>query len=158
MGIERVTHYVDNLLTQAEARMGLRNTKLLVAWYTNQKNDQSVVHSHPYHELVLPIGGSTVRYSIDGSVYLVHVGELIYFPAQIYHAGIFNIDNDHSDRLVIQPDRRRPLAGLPPQRKPEKRRLDAQHHRAGPGCLQQVGFSEPFCADGPEPGIASPDA
>lgn len=60
MGIERVTHYVDNLLTQAEARMGLRNTKLLVAWYTNQKNDQSVVHSHPYHELVLPIGGSTV--------------------------------------------------------------------------------------------------
>ena len=38
MGIERVTHYVDNLLTQAEARMGLRNTKLLVAWYTNQKN------------------------------------------------------------------------------------------------------------------------
>ena len=68
MGIERVTHYVDNLLTQAEARMGLRNTKLLVAWYTNQKNDQSVVHSHPYHELVLPIGGSTVRYSIDGSV------------------------------------------------------------------------------------------
>ena len=104
MGIERVTHYVDNVLTQAEARMGLRNTRLLVAWYTNQKNDQSVVHSHPYHELVLPIGGSTVRYSIDGSVYLVHVGELIYFPAQIYHSGIFNIDNDHSDRLVIQID------------------------------------------------------
>ena len=37
MEIERVTHYVDNVLTQAEARMGLRNTKLLVAWYTNQK-------------------------------------------------------------------------------------------------------------------------
>lgn len=104
MEIERVTHYVDNVLTQAEARMGLRNTRLLVAWYTNQKNDQSVVHSHPYHELVLPIGGSTVRYSIDGSVYLVHVGELIYFPAQIYHAGIFNIDNDHSDRLVSKID------------------------------------------------------
>lgn len=104
MGLERVSHYIDNVLTQAEARMGLRNTRLLVAWYTNQKNDQSVVHSHPYHELVLPIGGSTVRYSIDGSVYLVHVGELIYFPAQIYHAGIFNIDNDHSDRLVIQID------------------------------------------------------
>ena len=104
MEIERVTHYVDNVLTQAEARMGLRNTRLLVAWYTNQKNDQSVVHSHPYHELVLPIGGSTVRYSIDGSVYLVHVGELIYFTDQIYHAGIFNIDNDHSYRLVIQID------------------------------------------------------
>ena len=36
MELERVTHYVDNVLTQAEARMGLRNTKLLVAWYTNQ--------------------------------------------------------------------------------------------------------------------------
>lgn len=105
MGIERVTHYVDNLLTQAEARMGLRNTKLLVAWYTNQKNDQSVVHSHPYHELVLPIGGSTVRYSIDGSVYLVHVGEPIYFPAQIYHAASsILITTTLSDRLVIQID------------------------------------------------------
>lgn len=117
MEIERVTHYVDNVLTQAEARMGLRNTKLLVAWYTNQKNDQSVVHSHPYHELVLPIGGSTVRYSIDGSVYLVHVGELIYFPAQIYHAGIFNIDNDHSElittTLTVWSSRSTTLSGRP---------------------------------------------
>lgn len=80
MGIERVTHYIDNVLTEAQARMGLSNTRLLVAWYTNWENKQSVVHSHPYHELVLPIGGSTVRYSVDGSVYLVHVGELVYFP------------------------------------------------------------------------------
>lgn len=92
MELERVTHYVDNVLTQAEARMGLRNTKLLVAWYTNQKNDQSVVHSHPYHELVLPIGGSTVRYSIDGSVYLVHVGELIYFPAWMHSITVLDPD------------------------------------------------------------------
>lgn len=81
MGIERVTHYIDNVLTEAQARMGLSNTRLLVAWYTNWENKQSVVHSHPYHELVLPIGGSTVRYSVDGSVYLVHVGELVYFPS-----------------------------------------------------------------------------
>lgn len=81
MGIERVSHYIDNVLTEAQARMGLRDTRLLVTWYTNRENKQSVVHSHPYHELVLPIGGSTVRYSVDGSVYLVHVGELIYFPS-----------------------------------------------------------------------------
>lgn len=87
MGIERVTHYIDNVLTEAQARMGLSNTRLLVAWYTNWENKQSVVHSHPYHELVLPIGGSTVRYSVDGSVYLVHVGELVYFPSQVYHSG-----------------------------------------------------------------------
>lgn len=93
MGIERVTHYIDNVLTEAQARMGLSNTRLLVAWYTNWENKQSVVHSHPYHELVLPIGGSTVRYSVDGSVYLVHVGELVYFPSQVYHSGNFNIDD-----------------------------------------------------------------
>lgn len=63
-----------------------------------------MVHSHPYHELVLPIGGNTVRYSVDGSVYLVHVGELVYFPAQIYHSGNFKIDDDSSDHLVIQID------------------------------------------------------
>ena len=102
MGVERVTHYIDNILTEAEARRGLRDTKLLVTWYTNRNNVQSVVHSHPYHELVLPIGGSTVRYSVDGNVYMVHVGELIYFPAQIYHSGSFNMNDDHSDRLVVQ--------------------------------------------------------
>lgn len=104
MGLERVTHYIDNILTEAEARMGLSDTRLLVTWYTNKKNEQSVVHSHPYHELVLPIGGSTVRYSVDGSVYMVHVGELIYFPSRIYHSGNFHITDDHSDRLVIQID------------------------------------------------------
>ena len=93
MGIERVSHYIDNVLTEAQARMGLRDTRLLVTWYTNRENKQSVVHSHPYHELVLPIGGSTVRYSVDGSVYLVHVGDLIYFPSQVYHSGNFNIDD-----------------------------------------------------------------
>ena len=71
--------------------MGLSNTRLLVAWYTNWENKQSVVHSHPYHELVLPIGGSTVRYSVDGSVYLVRVGELVYFPSQVYHSGNSNL-------------------------------------------------------------------
>ena len=116
MGIERVSHYIDNVLTEAQARMGLRDTRLLVTWYTNRENKQSVVHSHPYHELVLPIGGSTVRYSVDGSVYLVHVGELVYFPSQVYHSGNFNIDDDQSDRLVVQI---------------EKHRLAAAAHRAG---------------------------
>lgn len=131
MGIERVTHYIDNVLTEAQARMGLSNTRLLVAWYTNWENKQSVVHSHPYHELVLPIGGSTVRYSVDGSVYLVHVGELVYFPSQVYHSGNFNIDDAQSDRLVIQIDdalwqatrRRVNLKNLPPPVRHYPRRI-----------------------------------
>ena len=104
MGMERVSHYIDNVLTEAQARMGLCDTRLLVTWYTNRENRQSVVHSHPYHELVLPLSGSTVRYSVDGSVYLVHVGELVYFPSQVYHSGNFNIDDAQSDRLVVQID------------------------------------------------------
>ena len=80
MGIERVSHYIDNVLTEAQARMGLRDTRLLVTWYTNRENKQSVVHSHPYHELVLPIGGSTVRYSVDGSVIWSMWGSWSTFP------------------------------------------------------------------------------
>ena len=29
MGIDRVTHYIDNVLTEAQARMGLSNTQIL---------------------------------------------------------------------------------------------------------------------------------
>lgn len=137
-----ISHYVDNILTQAEARMGLRNTRLLVTWYTNIQNEQSVVHSHPYYELVLPIGGSTVRYSVDGSVYMVHPGELIYFPAQVYHSGNFNIDADHSDRLVIQIDDALWQAS----------RRDAADHGAGSGSLSQMGFRRSLPPHGTEPG------
>ena len=104
MEMRYITHCIDNILTQAEARMDLCGVPLVVTWFTNQANEQSVVHSHPYHELVLPIGGSTVRYSVNGSVYLVQVGELIYFPAQIYHSGKFNITAPVSERLVVQID------------------------------------------------------
>lgn len=153
MGIERVSHYIDNVLTEAQARMGLRDTRLLVTWYTNRENKQSVVHSHPYHELVLPIGGSTVRYSVDGSVYLVHVGELIYFPSQVYHSGNFNIDDDQSDRLVVQIDDAL-WAGHPPAREPEKHRLAAAAHRAGQRSLPQVGFCGAFRPYGAKSGAA----
>ena len=112
MGIDRVSHYIDNVLTEAQARMGLRDTRLLVTWYTNRENRQSVVHSHPYHELVLPIGGSTVRYSVDGSVYLVHVGELVFFPSQVYHSGNFRIDADQSGSSG-RPDSMMPYGRLP---------------------------------------------
>lgn len=151
MGIERVTHYIDNVLTEAQARMGLSNTRLLVAWYTNWENKQSVVHSHPYHELVLPIGGSTVRYSVDGSVYLVHVGELVYFPSQVYHSGNFNIDDAQSDRLVIQIDDALWQA-TPSPREPEKCRLDARAHRAGQRGLPQVGLQGAFYPHGAKSG------
>lgn len=104
MDLSRVDHCVDNILTEAAARIELVDNRLTVIWFTNRTNKQSVVHSHPYHELVMPIGGSTVRYSVNGSIYMAQPGELIYFPAQIYHSGYFTLTDDYSDRLVIQID------------------------------------------------------
>ena len=87
MIIQKVPHYVDSLLTQEKASSALQGGDVEVAWYTNQLNSQSVVHSHPYYELILPVSGSSVRYSIGGSVYDLHLGELILFPGEMFHSG-----------------------------------------------------------------------
>lgn len=97
-------HYVDSAVTEAGAKVALGDLRVSVTWYTNRQHVQSVVHSHPYHELVLVIGGGTVRYSVDGSVYILNVGDLIYFPAQVYHSGTYNLTENLSERYVIQID------------------------------------------------------
>ena len=102
MIIQKVPHYVDSVLTQEVASAALQGGDVVVAWYTNQVNSQSVVHSHPYYELILPVAGSSVRYSVGGSVYDLHLGELILFPGEMYHSCKFNITADTSERLVVQ--------------------------------------------------------
>lgn len=102
MLIQKVPHYVDSILTQEVASSALQGGDVVVAWYTNQTNKQSVVHSHPYYELILPVSGSRVRYSVGGSVYDLHIGELILFPGGVYHSGKFNVTADTSERLVVQ--------------------------------------------------------
>ena len=102
MIIQKVPHYVDSVLTQEVASAALQGGDVVVAWYTNQANSQSVVHSHPYYELILPVAGSSVRYSVGGSVYDLHLGELILFPGEMYHSCKFNITADTSERLVVQ--------------------------------------------------------
>ena len=54
MIIQKVPHYVDSVLTQEIASAALQGGDVVVAWYTNQVNSQSVVHSHPYSEPLLP--------------------------------------------------------------------------------------------------------
>lgn len=44
-----------------------RDGQVVVGLYTNRENVQSVVHSHPYYEMILPVAGSSVRYSVDGA-------------------------------------------------------------------------------------------
>ena len=102
MLVQKVPHYVDSVLTKEKAATLLQGGDVEVAWYTNQSNSQSVVHSHPYYELILPVSGSSVRYSVGGSVYDLHLGELILFPGEVFHSGKFNITADTSERLVVQ--------------------------------------------------------
>lgn len=102
MFVQKVPHIKDQFLTQERASMELESGQIAVGWYTNEQDSQSVVHSHPYYELVLPLVGSNVRYSVDGNIYDINLGEMIIFPARCYHAGRFNITDKISERLIAQ--------------------------------------------------------
>lgn len=43
-----------------------------------------------------------MRYSVDGNIYDINLGEMIIFPARCYHAGMFNITDKISERLIAQ--------------------------------------------------------
>ena len=102
MIVQKIAHCTDSILTQEMARIGLEDYGVVVTWYTNQNNKQSVVHSHPYHEIVLPISGSNVLYAFQGSLYTLHPGEMVFFPAEIYHSGRYTVTDIVSNRLVVQ--------------------------------------------------------
>ncbi len=78
------------------------HAQIKVTLFTNRTNSQSVVHSHPYIELILPISGSDVRYSVGGSLYTIPLNSLIYFPPNCYHSANFTISQDISQRIVVQ--------------------------------------------------------
>ena len=98
MIVQKIAHCTDSILTQEMARIGLEDYGVVVTWYTNQNNKQSVVHSHPYHEIVLPISGSNVLYAFQGSLYTLHPGEMVFFPAEIYHSGRYTVTDIVSNR------------------------------------------------------------
>ena len=99
MIVQKIAHCTDSILTQEMARIGLEDYGVVVTWYTNQNNKQSVVHSHPYHEIVLPVSGSNVLYAFQGSLYTLHPGEMVFFPAEIYHSGRYTVTDIVSNRL-----------------------------------------------------------
>lgn len=98
----KLTHIVDSLLTQREATQQL-SVPISITWYTNRTNTQSILHSHPYYELILPVNGD-VMYSINGSLIHLHVGELIILPAEVFHYGKYDISDNISERLLAQID------------------------------------------------------
>ncbi len=100
---ERLTHITDSRLTQAEARVPLAEEKIVVTWFTNRENRQSVVHSHPYRELIISIEGQAL-YTCGGSLYELHPGDMIIFPEEVYHYGKYDLGPGQSERLVAQID------------------------------------------------------
>ena len=59
MILQKMPHYVDSILTQEDASAALQDGQVVVGLYTNRENVQSVVHSHPYYEMILPVAGSS---------------------------------------------------------------------------------------------------
>ena len=87
MFVQKVPHIKDQFLTQERASQELESGQMPWVGSTNEQDSQSVVHSHPYYELVLPLVGSNVRYSVDGNIYDINLGEMIIFPARCYRCG-----------------------------------------------------------------------
>lgn len=103
MRITELPHQTDTLLTQEEAPKALSLGKIVITWYTNDANKQSVVHSHPYYEMVLPVQGIAI-YSANGGLYPINTSELICFPPGVYHSGKYDLGKGISERIVVQID------------------------------------------------------
>lgn len=103
--MQTISHYVDSRLTQDLARQALDAAGMVVGWYTNKHNTVSVVHNHPYFELIIPLQGE-VLYSSVGSLYHVHRGDLILFPDEVFHMGKYDLSDSASERLLLQIERK----------------------------------------------------
>ena len=100
-----INHIMDtvSILTTASAREKLKNHPIEVALYTNVEYKYSIVHSHPYYEIILPLAGQ-VHYSSGGNVYDLYAGDMILIPAEVYHT--FYADNMETpyERIITQID------------------------------------------------------
>lgn len=104
MLVQKIEREFNFPLTQELARVQLRDELILAKYFSNDKNTHSVVHSHPFFELIMPISGSALVYSVDGAMYQLGLGSIIFIPAEIYHAVQMQDETDLSDRLVVQID------------------------------------------------------
>lgn len=102
--IKKLEHLTDFVLTQEYAREQLNGGQIVVTWYTNKDYTYSVVHSHPFYEIVLSISGGIVTYSSGGDSYSLHPGEVIIFPKENFHSAKYGSQQEASERLVAQID------------------------------------------------------
>lgn len=94
-----LSSYTDQNLTQEVARLRLPLDKVVAAKYTNRQVQQSIAHSHPYHEYIYMLSGKAC-YHVNGSRYELHPGEFLLIPAETVHSGYYQDYN----RLILQID------------------------------------------------------
>lgn len=99
-----IAHHYDYRLSKEIARIELKETLVAVSYYTNRVNTRSVVHSHSYHEIVYNVLGSDVLYFADGNRYTLQKDDVIFFPKEHFHNGVYNLTENQSERLVVQID------------------------------------------------------
>ncbi|MBR1441555.1 MAG: AraC family ligand binding domain-containing protein, partial [Lachnospiraceae bacterium] len=98
-----INHIMDtvSILTTASAREKLKNHPIEVALYTNVEYKYSIVHSHPYYEIILPLAGQ-VHYSSGGNVYDLYSGDMILIPAEVYHTFYADSMETPYERIITQ--------------------------------------------------------
>ena len=102
MLVQKIDREYNYPLTQELARLQLRDEKILAKYYSNDRSSLSVVHSHPFIELIMPISGGSMVYSINGDIYRMTLGDIIFLPEEIYHSAALESSAASSDRLVVQ--------------------------------------------------------
>ncbi|MGN0974690.1 MAG: helix-turn-helix domain-containing protein [Gemmiger sp.] len=98
-----IPHHTGVPLAQEMAMRDRQPNKVVAAWYETGSTSLAFVHSHPFHELVLVLGGDAL-YSANGMLYRVHPGDVLYSPAGCYHIGRFRDPQTKGRRLVLQID------------------------------------------------------
>lgn len=99
----KLPHITDLVLTQEMARQELAENQIKVTWHTNRAVRIAATHSHPYCEMILSVSGKS-RYSINGNLYDLRPGELIYLPAETLHSVQQDAQSRISERIVVQVD------------------------------------------------------
>ncbi len=102
MLVQKIDREYNYPLTQELARGQLQNEKIVAKYYTNDSLSRSIVHSHPFVEMIMPVSGGDMIYSINGALYRLTVGDMVFIPEEIYHSVVLEESAEVSDRLVVQ--------------------------------------------------------
>ncbi len=92
---------VDQNLTSSMSGVPLHPGLISVGYYVNIDMPRSILHSHPFYEIILVRKG-TPRYLVDGNWVELHPNELLLLSPGIMHAMFFETKNGTYERIILQ--------------------------------------------------------